>query len=50
MNDTYPRAIRLAESGRVDLSIVSDRFPLAQAGDAMSRAATRQGHKTIIDC
>jgi L-iditol 2-dehydrogenase len=50
MNDTYPRAIRLAESGRVDLSIVSDRFPLAQAGEAMSRAATRQGHKTIIDC
>ncbi len=50
MNDTYPRAIRLAAAGQVDLSIVSHRFPLAEAADAMALAATRQGHKTIVEC
>ena len=50
MNDTYPRAIALAETGKIDLGIVSHQFPLAQAADAMSLAATRQGHKTIVEC
>jgi L-iditol 2-dehydrogenase len=49
MNDTYPRAIRLAETGKVDLSIVSDRFPLARAAAAMTLAAARRGHKTVIE-
>ncbi len=50
MNDTYPRAIRLAATGKVDLSIVSHQFPLVQAADAMSLAASRQGLKTIVEC
>jgi L-iditol 2-dehydrogenase len=50
MNDTYPRAIALAAAGKVDLSIVSHRFPLVLAADAMSVAALRQGHKTIVEC
>jgi L-iditol 2-dehydrogenase len=50
MNDTYPRAIRLAATGKIDLSIVSHRFPLAEAADAMAQASTRQGHKTIVEC
>jgi L-iditol 2-dehydrogenase len=49
MNDTYPRAIRLAESGKVDLSIVSDRFPLDRAAEAMSQAAARRGLKTVVE-
>ena len=50
MNDTYPRAIRLATTGKIDLSIVSHRFPLVEAADAMALASTRQGHKTIVEC
>jgi L-iditol 2-dehydrogenase len=35
MKHTYPRAIRLAESGRVDLhGLVSHRFPLKQSPEA----------------
>jgi L-iditol 2-dehydrogenase len=49
MNDTYPRAIALAATGKVDLSIVSHRFPLARAAEAMAVAAARQGHKTVIE-
>lgn len=50
MNDTYPRAIRLAATGKVDLSIVSHQFPLAQAAEAFSQATTRRGLKTVIEC
>jgi L-iditol 2-dehydrogenase len=50
MNDTYPRAIALAATGKIDLSIVSHQFPLAEAAAAMSLAATRQGHKTVVEC
>jgi L-iditol 2-dehydrogenase len=50
MNDTYPRAIALASTGKVDLSIVSHQFPLAAAAKAMALAATRQGHKTVVEC
>ncbi len=49
MNETYPRAIELASSGRVDLSIVSHRFPLAGAQDAFTLASTRTGHKVLVE-
>lgn len=49
MNDGYPRAIRLAESGTVDLaSLVTHRFPLEAAAEAMQTAARRVGLKTMI--
>lgn len=50
MNDAYPRAIRLAESGRIDLaSLVTHRFPLAAAAEAMHTAARRDGLKVIVE-
>jgi L-iditol 2-dehydrogenase len=49
MNETYPRAISLAGSGKVDLSIVSGRFPLSKAQDAFAVAAGRGGLKTLIE-
>ncbi len=50
MNDTYPRAIGLAASGTVDLSsVVSHRFPLAQAPDAFGTAARRSGLKVMVE-
>jgi L-iditol 2-dehydrogenase len=37
MKHAYPRAIRLVESGQVDLSsLVSHRFPLERAGEAFA--------------
>jgi L-iditol 2-dehydrogenase len=50
MNDAYPRAIRLADSGMVDLaSLVTHRFPLEAVGEAMQTAASRDGLKTVIE-
>jgi L-iditol 2-dehydrogenase len=50
MNEVYPRAIALAASGRVDLgSLVTGRFGLAQAPDAMAAAAARTGLKVIVE-
>jgi L-iditol 2-dehydrogenase len=49
MNETYPRAIRLAASGRVDLArLVTDRAPLAAAPEAFRRAARRDGLKVVV--
>jgi L-iditol 2-dehydrogenase len=51
MKHTYPRAIRLAESGRVDLrGLVSHRFPLKQASAAfeLNTAYTDKVVKIII--
>jgi L-iditol 2-dehydrogenase len=40
MKHSYPRAIRLAESGSVDLGVlVSHRFPLQQAAEAFATSA-----------
>jgi L-iditol 2-dehydrogenase len=49
MKHTYPRAIRLVESGRLDVrSLVTHTFPLEQAAEAFSLAARREGLKVII--
>jgi L-iditol 2-dehydrogenase len=50
MNEVYPRAIRLAATGRVGLTtLVSHRLGLASAGTAFSIAAKREGLKVIIE-
>ena len=50
MKHTYPRAIALAAAGRVDLrSIVSQRFPLAEAAQAFETAARREGLKVVVE-
>jgi hypothetical protein len=44
MKHTYPRAIRLVESGRVDVrSLVTHRFPLEQVAEAFAAAQRREG-------
>jgi L-iditol 2-dehydrogenase len=49
MKLTYPRAIRLVESGKVDLrSLVTHTFSLDQAAEAFAVAARREGLKIII--
>jgi L-iditol 2-dehydrogenase len=50
MNETYPRAISLAAAGQVDLrSLVSHRFPLAEAPGAFGAAAARSGLKVVVE-
>jgi L-iditol 2-dehydrogenase len=50
MNEVYPRAIHLAAGGQVDLaSLVTDRFGLAKAAEAMRTAADRTGLKVIVE-
>ena len=50
MNDVYPRAIGLATAGKVDLdSVVSDRFALVKAPEAVATAARRDGLKVVIE-
>ncbi len=50
MKHTYPRAIQLAASGKIDLrSIVTHRFPLAEFQSAFSIAQKRQGLKIVIE-
>jgi L-iditol 2-dehydrogenase len=50
MKFTYPRAIRLVEQGLVDVrSLVTHRFPIAQAEQAFRIARARQGLKVIIE-
>ena len=50
MKHTYPRAIRLVETGRVDVrSLVTHRFPLAQVHEAFAMANRREGLKIVVD-
>ncbi len=50
MKHTYPRAIRLVESGIVDVrSVVTHRFPLRESAEAFSTAQRREGLKIIIE-
>lgn len=51
MKHTYPRAIQLVKSGRVDVhSLVTHRFPLEEIARAYSIAEKREGIKVVIDC
>jgi L-iditol 2-dehydrogenase len=51
MKFTYPRAIRLVESGLVDVrSLVTHTFPLEQAAEAFRLAERREGLKVIVEC
>ena len=49
MKHTYPRAIRLAAQGLVDLrSLVTHQFPLERAAEAFEMAERREGLKIVI--
>src|SRR5262249_12554944 len=49
MREVYPRAIRLAADGLVDLDhLVTGRFSLDDAPAAFATAAVRTGVKTVI--
>jgi L-iditol 2-dehydrogenase len=49
MNRTYPRAIALAATGRVDLAaVVTQRFDLAEFEHAFRHASRRDGQKVVI--
>jgi L-iditol 2-dehydrogenase len=49
MKEVYQRAIALVRAGRVDVrSVVSESFPLADAGKAFEVAVARAGLKTVI--
>ena len=50
MKDVYARAVTAVQRGHVDLdSLVSDRFPLADAAAGFDFAARRAGLKTVIE-
>jgi L-iditol 2-dehydrogenase len=49
MKLTYPRAIQLVESGKVDVrSLVTHTLPLERAAEAFAIAARREGLKVIL--
>ncbi len=51
MKHTYPRAIALVSQKLVDVStLVTHRFPLAQAAEAFAVAARRDGLKVVVEC
>jgi L-iditol 2-dehydrogenase len=50
MKHTYPRAIRLVESGLIDVrSLVTHRFPLSKAAEAFDVACRREGLKVVVE-
>jgi L-iditol 2-dehydrogenase len=51
MKHTYPRAIQLVTSGRVNVqSLVTHRFSLSETAAAYSCAGKREGIKVVVDC
>jgi L-iditol 2-dehydrogenase len=51
MKHTYPRAIQLVQSGRVNVrSLATHQFPLAEIAQAYAAAEKRDGIKVIINC
>ena len=50
MKHTYPRAIRLVQSGQVEVeSLITHRFPLDQTPAAFEVAQRREGLKVIVE-
>jgi L-iditol 2-dehydrogenase len=50
MKHTYPRAIRLVQSGKVDVrSLVTHRFPLEKISEAFAVAQRREGLKVLVE-
>jgi L-iditol 2-dehydrogenase len=50
MKHTYPRAIKLVETGQVDVrAVISHRFPLELAAEAFDVAQRREGLKVIVN-
>jgi L-iditol 2-dehydrogenase len=50
MNEVYPRAVALVSGGHVDVrSVVTDRFPLSRASEALAKAAKRSGLKVVVE-
>ena len=51
MKHTYPRALQLVTSRRIDVqSLVTHHFPLAEVERAYSCAQSREGIKIVVDC
>lgn len=49
MKNTYPRAIKLVETGQVDLrSLVTDTFALEETPEAFASAQRRDGLKVVV--
>jgi L-iditol 2-dehydrogenase len=47
--DVYDRALRLVQTGRVDVTtLVTARFPLDRAAEAFESAVSRQGLKVVV--
>jgi L-iditol 2-dehydrogenase len=50
MKEVYPRAVRLARSGTIDLeSLVTHRFPLERVAEAFEHASAREGLKVVVE-
>ena len=49
MNEVYPRALRMIESGGIDVaSLVTHDFPLERVGEAFQTAVAREGLKVVV--
>jgi len=49
MKFTYPRSIKLTQSGQVDVrSLITHKYPLDNASQAFATAHRREGLKVVI--